>query len=148
MARTWRMGGAMAVALAGAALVGCFVITGGTSGYQVEQVDAGQGTSPSCTNPDGGTCVELNCVSNANCNGDAGEVCCLKATGTFSSFGAILTSAVGSCQTACSGKYAVQLCALDSGDCPLAACVAQPCFVNGSTLIVNACGALPCPSGP
>jgi hypothetical protein len=96
-------------------LVGCFVITGSTDGYQ--GVDAGK----------------VGCFGTADCN--PGEVCCGTLTGTP-------LTPTATCQVAaCDG---LQLCTTH-GECRTDAgigCATQTCTFDGSSVTLQACGTL------
>jgi hypothetical protein len=111
--------------------LGCFLVTGGTDGYQRATQDAGGGTD------DAGGLV-LGCVSAADCTGDGGpqgsQICCL--TPSPSSF-------VAACQPApCGGSFSLQLCKTNA-ECGDASCTSQECTYSGSAVTLQACGSIP-----
>ena len=123
--------GVVGVLAAGAAMVGCILVTGGTSGYQgvdagVPSVDAGV-----CLADDGGVCVVPGCAIEPCSNG---EVCCA---------GLIGTRTIGAaCQTGPCGLGYLPLC-MTSKDCAGADCINQDCAVAGNTITLQICGVFP-----
>ncbi len=153
MARVTGLRMALAGAAAIAGIGGCFVVTGGTGGYVLEQPDAGVCGFDAATL---GVTVSCACASAADCRGDGGggkggggggksdgggsgggggaRVCCLGlgASSTLSS----------TCQAPSCGDAAIQICAT-SAECDAQTCVKQSCTYGGFTVPVQACGALP-----
>jgi hypothetical protein len=121
----------LGVVASGVALVGCFVVTGSTDGYQRAPFDAG------AADADGAAVgLSLACLSAADCPHDAGaQICCLVPSS--------LTSAAAACQGApCSGSFSVQLCKTSS-ECASASCISQQCAFAGATITLQACGSVP-----
>jgi hypothetical protein len=114
----------LAAIVAGALFAGCELVTGSTSGYTPEPVEAG---------------VIGPCLSARDCEGGVGAaICCL----TVSATGAGTSCNDTPLCPALPGAQPVQLC-LRSAECPDASCTAQQCYWTGKTLTVLACGALP-----
>lgn len=133
---------------AGAALAGCFVITGGTDdSYHPPAFDAGDQADADLCAIDGGFSLGLGCSSSADCTGDdggdAGGQCCL--LGQLQGFGlcGVRTQCAPSCENAGGGKSVplAQLC-MSSGECADASCVSQTCLQKGSSIQISACGQL------
>ena len=120
--------------LGASALVGgCFIFTGGTDGYQL--VDGGGGPEAGAACSADTTCVALACVSSSDC--DAGEVCCVTASGISSLSSLSSTCQVGPCAQ-------IQLCGTNTecGDSGTT-CTSQQCPVGGVSLTLESCGAIP-----
>jgi len=105
---------------AGAAAVGCILVTGGTSGY---------------TAPDSGGTTQGGLIGEA-CNCISGQVCCLPSLDAGLS--------LPTCQASCSEPWQ-RLCAraTDCGDAASAACVAQACTLDDASVQVLSCGPIP-----
>lgn len=124
-----------AFGIAGAAsfalvVAGCFLVTGSTDGYVLE--DAGQSASVinggSCISEGG--CFATECIASRDC--DAGEVCCLGAAAPFGF----------TCRSECSFG-SVQLCATDAECGDAAACLHQQCPLGSEAYDIQACGLVP-----
>jgi hypothetical protein len=120
---------AIAGLAAAASIAGCFLVTGGTDGYQRAPQDGG-----SVGNDASG--LVLGCVSAADCVGDGGApICCL--TPSASSF-------VADCQAApCGGTFSIQLCKTNVECAGDASCTSQQCTYSGSVVTIEACGSIP-----
>ncbi len=123
--------------LLGIGLVGCFIVTGGTSDYTSE-AEGGSEAGIGCP-PDGAACVRVACASTADCRLDGGaSFCCLS----------LIPSPPGAafaCQAkACTGGLAAQVCATadECGDGGL--CKAQTCAALGVSVVFRTCEAFPC----
>jgi hypothetical protein len=97
----------------GVTVTGCFLITGGTSGYTQAAAEGG-------------------CESAAECTKDGGaQICCLSAT-----------TGGSACQMGPCGTLEVQLCA-KSAECDDVACIPQSCMLGVTELEIRACGSIP-----
>jgi hypothetical protein len=120
---------ALAGIAAAASIAGCFIVTGGTDGYQRAAEDGGGGGSDASG-------LVLGCVSATDCVGDGGaQICCL--TPSASSFAA-------TCQAApCGGTFSIQLCKANTECADDASCTSQQCTYSGSSVTLQACGNIP-----
>jgi hypothetical protein len=100
------------------AVVGCILVTGGTSGYAT--ADAGAGG------------VQIGDA----CTCSMGQVCCLP--------GLDAALPLPACQTSCSQPWQ-QLCnvASDCGDAASAACLIQACTIEEASVQLQSCGPIP-----
>jgi hypothetical protein len=125
---------ALVVTAVGTAVAGCFLITGGTSGYQLAPPEAGicSFDAASLGLPVAISCA---CASSADCVSDGGtKFCCFGQTDA--------TAAGSSCQTMpCDASTAIQLCK-KTAECLDAACIPQTCSYSAVSIPVQACGSL------
>jgi len=111
-------------------LVGCFLITGSTDGYNSAPAPSPSSDGAAATCAPDAECIALTCLGTSDC-ADAGKVCCLGSAG-----GGVSSA----CQSKCSGP---QFCKGDS-DCPNGgSCTSQSCSGNGVSAVIQACGTVP-----
>jgi hypothetical protein len=123
---------AIGITFVAASSAACAIVTGSTDGYQF--VDAGS-DGPAC---EGSACLvpTLQCVSSADCPGEAGtQACCLSVV-SMSVAGTTCVAA-----KTCAQAPNVQLCGT-SAECNGADCVVQYCPFGGRTSTIAACGQL------
>jgi hypothetical protein len=116
--------GVMALAIS---LAGCFLLTGGTSGYQL--VDAG-----TCEGNSACPGIALGCLSERDCNDEGGtDVCCVTVSPPSS---ARSTCQKGPCET-------IQLCKKSTECEDTTTCMSQECVFAGAAITLRSCGGIP-----
>jgi hypothetical protein len=136
------VGVAAGVAVGALVLAGCFIVTGSTDGYQLQPPpEAGPREAAACT-LEAGACLEIGCMSAADCDPDGGSpLCCI-------AFGVSPLEARFSCAASCLAP-AFQSCRTMSTECGDAAtCTPHKCTVSGTDVFFNTCGQNPCSLAP
>jgi hypothetical protein len=120
----------LAAIFIGTAVAGCFLITGGTSGYGL----APPGEGICAPSVDADLPITCACNSSTECHGDgAAQFCCLAVSSTSA-------SASTSCQaTPCDAAVGPQLCTTNA-ECVDASCILQWCSAAGASIPVEVCG--------
>ncbi len=114
---------------AGTAAAGCFLITGGTGGYELAPPEAG------ICSIDAGVTVTCACASSSDCLEGGRQFCCFGLSTTT-------LSASSSCQaTPCDAAAGPQLCKMSS-ECVDASCTLQTCSFDSLSIPVQICGTL------